>query len=344
MKYKITSIVILSTLIGVLLLVGVEYPTNQENKPMIAGVTTNIDSENIEQTTTTTDSSTTDNHNINETIVVSESITFDDDANKEGNRDSEITKEVHAKIEYAGSSSEQKKLFDVIAIIDGDTIKISELGTLRLIGMDTPETKDPRLGYVECFGQEATKKATEILAGKKVYLEFDPLNRIDRYGRTLAYLYRDDGYFFNKQMIQEGYAHSYTKYLHPRMEEFNSAQKQAQTSQIGLWSSSTCDGDTKRPNHPVPKPQNPHTSPSPLPTPQIQHQNPVEYTPPQQSPPTTSTPIAQQPSPCHPSYPTICLAPTPDLDCKDIPHKRFVVLHPDIHRLDRDNNGIGCET
>lgn len=47
---------------------------------------------------------------------------------------------------------------------------------------------------------------------------------------------------------------------------------------------------------------------------------------------------------CHPAYPTICLPPPPpDLDCRDIPHRRFKVLAPDPHNFDGDKNGIGCE-
>jgi micrococcal nuclease len=46
---------------------------------------------------------------------------------------------------------------------------------------------------------------------------------------------------------------------------------------------------------------------------------------------------------CSPAYPDICLPPAPDLDCKDIPEKNFRVLPPDPHKLDRDDDGIGCE-
>ena len=53
----------------------------------------------------------------------------------------------------------------------------------------------------------------------------------------------------------------------------------------------------------------------------------------------------QRSADCHPSYPTICLpAPPPDLDCSQIPYQDFVVLPPDPHGLDRDKDGIGCET
>lgn len=61
----------------------------------------------------------------------------------------------------------------------------------------------------------------------------------------------------------------------------------------------------------------------------------------QVQPTATLQPVAS----CDPSYPDVCIPPPPpDLDCKDIPYKRFRVLPPDPHRFDRDKNGIGCES
>jgi endonuclease YncB( thermonuclease family) len=157
----------------------------------------------------------------------------------------ETTKQANLAIATLGNTTKDQKLFDVISVVDGDTVKVSELGTLRLIGIDTPETKDPRKP-VQCFGTEASNKAKELLSGKKVYLEFDPANRIDKYGRTLAYLYREDGYFYNAETIKDGYAHSYTKYPHPKLDEFNSYQTQARETKKGLWSETTCNGDTTK--------------------------------------------------------------------------------------------------
>lgn len=207
---------------------------------------------------------------IAQATTISEEITFDDAEDKEGNQEVLLAQQANTSIANLGVTTQDQKLFDVTAIVDGDTIKISELGTLRLIGMDTPETKDPRLGYVECFGQEASNKASELLSGKKVYLEFDPSNRIDRYGRTLAYVYREDGYFFNREMVREGYANSYTKYPHPKMDEFNKAQDEAKNAQSGLWSPDSCNGDTNRPAStpaPAPAPRPVYTAPAPQPTP-----------------------------------------------------------------------------
>jgi micrococcal nuclease len=133
--------------------------------------------------------------------------------------------------------------------VDGDTIKIQKDGevvTLRLIGIDTPETKDTRKP-VQCFGKEASAKASEILSGQKVTLEYDPSNTTDKYGRTLAYVFREDGLDFNLGMVAIGYAHSYKTYPHPRLDEFNKAEQEAREKSLGLWASSSCSGDTEQP-------------------------------------------------------------------------------------------------
>lgn len=138
--------------------------------------------------------------------------------------------------------------YSVTDVVDGDTIKINMSGkveTLRLIGMDTPETVDPRK-LVQCFGKEASNKAKELLSGQKVRIEMDPTQgERDKYDRLLAYVYRDDGLFYNKYMIEQGYAHEYT-YSTPYkyQAEFKAAQKSAQANQAGLWSPATCNGDT----------------------------------------------------------------------------------------------------
>jgi micrococcal nuclease len=146
----------------------------------------------------------------------------------------------------------QYTYYSVTQVVDGDTVKLSIDGkeeTLRLIGLDTPETLDPRKP-VQCFGKEASNKAKELLSGKKVRIEKDASQgEIDKYGRMLAYIYREDGLFYNKYMIEQGYAHEYT-YNTPYkyQSEFKTAQKNAQNSQLGLWSPTTCNGDTTSAN------------------------------------------------------------------------------------------------
>ncbi len=138
------------------------------------------------------------------------------------------------------------ELYAVVGVVDGDTIKVSMQGTvetLRLIGMDTPETKDPRKP-VQCFGAEASAKATELLAGRKVRLEADSSQGDrDKYGRLLRYVWREDGLFFNDWMIRNGYAFEYT-YNKPYtyQSKFKEAQRYASDHALGLWNSKTCDG------------------------------------------------------------------------------------------------------
>jgi len=138
--------------------------------------------------------------------------------------------------------------YAVTSVVDGDTIKIDMDGvteTLRLIGIDTPETVDPRKP-VQCFGKEASNKAKELLSGRKVRIEKDSTQgERDKYDRLLVYVYRDDGLFFNKYMIEQGYAHEYTYNIpYTYQTEFKNAQKLAQDNQRGLWSPDTCNGDT----------------------------------------------------------------------------------------------------
>jgi len=142
--------------------------------------------------------------------------------------------------------------YSVVSVVDGDTVKISingETNTFRLIGMDTPETVDPRKP-VQCFGIEASNEAKELLSGKKVRIETDSSQgTYDKYNRMLGYIYREDGLFYNKYMIEQGYAHEYTYNTPYKYQtEFKNAQKEAQANQLGLWSSNTCGGDTTSPD------------------------------------------------------------------------------------------------
>src|SRR6476660_7558603 len=102
----------------------------------------------------------------------------------------------------------------VVRVVDGDTVDVQmadgHTERLRLIGIDTPETVDPRKP-VQCFGREASAHAHELLDGQAVTIDGDPTQDTrDRYGRLLAYLWRADGLFFNQRMISDGFAHEYT--------------------------------------------------------------------------------------------------------------------------------------
>lgn len=142
-----------------------------------------------------------------------------------------------------------EKLYKVETVVDGDTIKVDMDGkpeTLRLIGMDTPETVDPRKP-VQCFGKEASNKAKEYLQDKSVHLEADnSQGERDKYNRLLRYVFFEDGTSFNKLMIGEGYAHEYTYQSNPYkyQMEYKEAEKSARENQKGLWDVNTCNGNT----------------------------------------------------------------------------------------------------
>jgi micrococcal nuclease len=156
-------------------------------------------------------------------------------------------KEEEIKTEEPTQETPSKQYYSVVRIVDGDTIVLAMDGqneSIRLIGINTPETKDPRKP-VQCYGQEATSKAQELLSGQEVILEIDPTQgEVDKYGRKLGYIKRKDGLFFNFEMIKQGYAYEYTYNTPYRYQEsFKNGQREAQQAQRGLWSPDTCNGE-----------------------------------------------------------------------------------------------------
>lgn len=126
-------------------------------------------------------------------------------------------------------------------VVDGDTLVLADDTRVRLIGIDTPETVDPRRP-VECFGHEASNRLRELLPpGTRVRLEYD-IERTDRYGRTLAYVHRaGDGLFVNLAMAREGYAEQLT--VPPNVahaHEIGAAVEAARAQRLGLWSEGAC--------------------------------------------------------------------------------------------------------
>ena len=118
-------------------------------------------------------------------------------------------------------------------VVDGDTIVVKKIGKVRLIGVDTPETKHPRKP-VEYFGKEASAFTRKMVEGKKVRLEYD-WQRKDRYGRVLAYVYLKDGTFLNAEIVKQGYGHAYTRYSFKYLEQFRKYEKEARENKRGLW-------------------------------------------------------------------------------------------------------------
>lgn len=192
-----------------------------------------------------------------------------------------------------------------------------EVGTVsRIVDGDTIDVRIGnqtfRVRYIgvdtpeqgDYFYYQATEANRRLVEGKKVTLVKD-VSEVDRYDRLLRYVFVGD-VFVNYELVRQGYAYAYT--YPPDIacsEVFASAQQSAQISGAGLW----------------------------RPTP-------------------TYAPLPLLPAPgsgsgsgnCHPSYPDVCIPPPPpDLDCPDIPYRRFRVLPPDPHRFDGDGDGIGCE-
>jgi micrococcal nuclease len=135
----------------------------------------------------------------------------------------------------AGNLKDRGLVVTVSRVVDGDTVEVipevDDLTEVRLIGVDTPETSHPTYGE-QPYGQQAKEFSVSRLEGERVALEFD-VEKVDQYGRLLAYLWLTDGRMFNEVLLKEGYAQMATfppnvKYV----ERFREAQREADR---GLW-------------------------------------------------------------------------------------------------------------
>lgn len=203
---------------------------------------------------------------------------------------------------------------EVASITDGDTFRTTDGTRIRIIGVDTPERDD-------CYFSEASAHLAALIPpGTKVRLAYD-VERLDRFGRTLAYVYRpNDALFVNLAMARDGYALQLT--IPPNVahaEEFGTAVAEARDADRGLWSGCS-----------------------------------APATPPATRPPATAPPATAPTSPaCHASYEGTCIPPdVSDADCAGgsgngpwyVQEKNIRVVGPDVFDLDRDGNGIGCQS
>ena len=134
----------------------------------------------------------------------------------------------------------------VVRVVDGDTIIVRidrREERVRLIGINTPESVDPRR-TVECFGKEAAANARALLNNKTVLLEDDPSqDSRDQFGRLLRYVWLEDGRMVNLEQIWQGYAYEYTYNVPYRYQAiFRAAEADARAAKRGLWSPETCNG------------------------------------------------------------------------------------------------------
>lgn len=141
---------------------------------------------------------------------------------------------------FAQAQLQENTWYKVSKITDGDTFYVttssSEKYKIRLIGIDAPETRNVGVKVrKEYFGTEAKIFVTQLLKNKKVKLTFD-VQKTDRYGRVLAYVYLENGIFLNQYLVEKGYAVVSTfppnvKYV----EVFTKAEKLAKNKKLGLW-------------------------------------------------------------------------------------------------------------
>ena len=142
------------------------------------------------------------------------------------------------RFKYPAEDFSGDKTYRVLSVTDGDTLKIEYEGnseTIRLIGVDTPETVHPTKP-VEPFGPEASAFTKNLLIGEEVYLRLGNEER-GKYGRLLAYVYRaPDGLFVNLEIVRQGYGKAYVKYPFEHMALFQHYESRARSSGKGLWS------------------------------------------------------------------------------------------------------------
>ena len=230
-------------------------------------------------------------------------------AGDDGNQADSSSQVADSRQSGVGNSvADETPLYQVVKIVDGDTVDILIDGAterIRVIGLDTPETVDPRQP-VECFGLEASAKAQELLLNQRVRLEADPTQgERDTYNRLLRYIFLADGRNYSLEMVKQGYGHEYTynlpyKYQHA----FQAAENEARSAQRGLWAPDICAGQA-----------------------------------------TTDSSAANNDADgnCHPAYEP-CLSIVDDLNCSDV-QGPVTVKDPavDPYGLDGDNDGLGCE-
>jgi endonuclease YncB( thermonuclease family) len=138
-----------------------------------------------------------------------------------------------------------EKSFPVVKSIDGDTIDLAiadgngPATRVRLIGIDTPETKHPRIG-VMYFGPEASAFTKSLCENQTVTVLLDSAaDQRDKYGRLLAYIHLPDSTILNERILIEGYGYAYLPFEHSNSDKYLELQNQAMAAKAGLWKNGT---------------------------------------------------------------------------------------------------------
>jgi len=141
----------------------------------------------------------------------------------------------------------QDRVFTVVRVVDGDTFDVDHpdevrgapTTRIRLLGVDTPETKRPNTP-VQHFGPEAFAFTRRRVAGRSVRLKLVAGDRTrGDYKRLLAYVFTEDDQMLNLRLIREGYAYADPRWDHPRRTEFHRAMTAARKERQGLWAEAT---------------------------------------------------------------------------------------------------------
>jgi micrococcal nuclease len=154
----------------------------------------------------------------------------------------EIAKQSSQAVQGASTG---RQIGQVVKVVDGDTIDVVIGGVkdkIRIIGINTPETVDPRRP-VECFGKESSNFAKQTLNGKTVQLESDPTQADrDKYNRLLRFVFLNDGAVdYGKLAISEGYANEYTYEVPYKYQiVYKQTEREARTAKKGLWADNAC--------------------------------------------------------------------------------------------------------
>lgn len=147
---------------------------------------------------------------------------------------------------FCGTSNAETLSGKVNWIYDGDTLKVSGIGKVRLLGIDCPEREDsPRDGYylkqhridrpqLRKVSADALQYLIKVAKDQLVRLEFDR-EKTDTYGRTLAYVYLADGRMLNRLMLEQGLAAVFRRFDFREKKDFIKLEKLARQHQRGLW-------------------------------------------------------------------------------------------------------------